>query len=70
MKKEKSFTIEGKIHNDVVVLELPMRMHEEFERCKNIKEECNRIAYIYGELSQMNEKERIVFRTLYLKEII
>ena len=67
MENEKTFTIEGKIHNDVVVLELPMRMHEEFERCKNIKEERNRIAYIYGELSQMNKKERIVYQNVILK---
>ena len=67
MENTKTFTIEGRINGDVVVLELPMRMHEEFERRKNIKEERNRIAYIYGELSQMNDKERTVFQNVILK---
>ena len=41
-------------------------MNEKFERCKNNDDERNKIAYIYGELSQMNEKERTVYQNVVL----
>lgn len=63
---EKTFTIEGNIGGNVAVLELPMRMHEEFERCKNNKDARNKLAYIYGELALMNEKERTVYQNVVL----